>query len=61
MNNINVTELINKLTAMMNREQSDSDIAVPNDESEQKMFSAGYVEAISDVIYILNCAKIPAM
>ena len=53
-NTINTNELINKLNGMMNRDQNSGEVIIPNGESEQKMFSAGYAEAIADVLYILG-------
>ena len=51
--NINTKNLIEKLSAILVRVQND-EITVPHTEAENKMFSAGYAEAISDVLSILH-------
>ena len=53
--NTNTNELIEKLTVILELEESKiNGIRVPHTEEEQDMFARGYAEGISDIIYLLK-------
>ena len=53
--NTNTNELIEKLNVILQMEESKfNGIRLPHTDEEQDMFSRGYAEGISDIIYLLK-------
>ena len=53
--NLNTNKLIEKLNVILQMEESKfNGIHLPNTDEEHDMFSRGYAEGISDVIYLLK-------